>query len=219
MGVLPLTYTRPKHMPKESISEASMVSDSESGNNLTNSDGSVKSGKSGSSNGIPESLNFDRIINGGTCPPMTVRDFMNYLIYIEHSAENLQFFLWYRDYVKRFEAASAADKALAPEWTQAMQDDIVHKIRKDNADKMRSEPQAAAIFKGSDFDKNAQDVTPPPRAATGSNPFGSRPRTGTTATDKDSMHTTSVVPSTMASSYKSQAADAFHSAGAKQPCK
>merc|ERR1712000_103099 len=28
MGVLPLTYTRPKHMPKESISEASMVSDS-----------------------------------------------------------------------------------------------------------------------------------------------------------------------------------------------
>merc|ERR1712169_125664 len=103
MGVLPLTYTRPKHMPKESISEASMVSDSESGNNLTNSDGSVKSGKSGSSNGIPESLNFDRIINGGTCPPMTVRDFMNYLIYIEHSAENLQFFLWYRDSAKGFD--------------------------------------------------------------------------------------------------------------------
>lgn len=68
MGLLPLTYTRPKHMPKESISEASMVSDSESGNNITNSDGSVKSGKSGSSNGIPESLTFDRIINGGTCP-------------------------------------------------------------------------------------------------------------------------------------------------------
>lgn len=25
--------------------------------------------------------------------PMTVRDFMNYLVYVEHAAENLQFFL------------------------------------------------------------------------------------------------------------------------------
>lgn len=151
---------------------------------------------------------------------MTIRDFMNYLIYIEHAAENLQFFLWYKDYVKRFEAASATEKALAPEWTQAMQDDVVTKIRKAHVDKMKSEPQAAAIFKGSDFDKNARDVVPPPKASTyDSTPFHGRPRTGTTATDKDSTYPSSAAPSTFAPSYKSQAADAFHSAGAKQPCK
>lgn len=147
---------------------------------------------------------------------MTVRDFMNYLIYIEHSAENLQFFLWYQDYLKRFETASAADKALAPGWTQAMQDDAVTKIRKDHADKMKSEPQAAAIFKGSDFDKNANGTAP---QNTGSNPFQTRARTDTSATDQGSMGAGSFVPSTVASSYKSQAADAFHSVGAKQPCK
>lgn len=151
---------------------------------------------------------------------MTVRDFMNYLVYIEHSAENLQFFLWYEDYLKRFETVSETEKALAPEWTQAMQDDIVTKIRKDNVDKMRSEPQAAAIFKGSDFDKHAHDVVAPAKVnINGPSPFQTRPRTGTSATDTDSMYTTSVVASTFASSYKSQAANAFHSAGVKQPCK
>lgn len=68
MGLLPLTYTRPKHTPKESISVASMVSDSDSGKDAHTSDGSVKSGRSGGSNGIPDSLTFDRIMNGGTCP-------------------------------------------------------------------------------------------------------------------------------------------------------
>ena len=33
---------------------------------------------------------------------MTIRDFMNYLKYIEHAAENLQFFLWFHDYNTRF---------------------------------------------------------------------------------------------------------------------
>lgn len=45
-----------------------MVSDSDSGKGEPNSDGSVKSGRSGGSNGIPDSLTFDRIMNGGTCP-------------------------------------------------------------------------------------------------------------------------------------------------------
>ena len=42
---------------------------------------------------------------------------MNYLKYIELSAENLQFFLWYRDYVSRFDGLPANEKALSPEWT------------------------------------------------------------------------------------------------------
>ena len=49
--------------------------------------------------------------------PCTVRDFMNYLKYIEHGAENLQFFLWYRDYCTRWECLPASEQALAPVWT------------------------------------------------------------------------------------------------------
>lgn len=41
---------------------------------------------------------------------------MNYLKYIELSAENLQFYLWLRDYTKRFEQLSEYEKALSPEW-------------------------------------------------------------------------------------------------------
>ena len=41
---------------------------------------------------------------------------MNYLKYIELSAENLQFYLWLQDYTKRFEQLSEHEKALSPEW-------------------------------------------------------------------------------------------------------
>lgn len=58
MGV-PLTYTRPKHVDTQSLAS---VAESKTGD-------SVHSGTSGySGNGIPESLAFDNIINGGTCP-------------------------------------------------------------------------------------------------------------------------------------------------------
>lgn len=41
---------------------------------------------------------------------------MDYLVYIEHNAENLQFFLWYRDYERRFNALPEMERALSPEW-------------------------------------------------------------------------------------------------------
>ena len=39
---------------------------------------------------------------------------MDYLVYIAHDAENLQFYLWYRDYVKRFNRLRENEKALSP---------------------------------------------------------------------------------------------------------
>lgn len=138
---------------------------------------------------------------------------MNYLIYIEHSAENLQFFLWYKDYAKRFAQADTADIALSPEWTQTMEDDAIAKIRKDNAEKMRAEPAIAAeMFKGTDFEKGAID-------AHSGNPFTTPPRTPRGADDKDSIHTDPSMPPSLAQTYKSQASEAFYSAGAKTPCK
>jgi hypothetical protein len=35
-------------------------------------------------------------------------------MYIEHSAENLQFYLWYRDYVRRWDTLPAGQRALSP---------------------------------------------------------------------------------------------------------
>lgn len=58
MGV-PLTYTRPKHVDAQSLSS---VAESKTGD-------SVHSDTSGySASGIPDSLAFDSIVNGGTCP-------------------------------------------------------------------------------------------------------------------------------------------------------
>jgi hypothetical protein len=41
---------------------------------------------------------------------------MDYLVYVEHNAENLQFYLWYKDYVRRFDTLSEGEKVLSPEW-------------------------------------------------------------------------------------------------------
>jgi len=41
---------------------------------------------------------------------------MDYLVYIEFSAENLQFYLWFKDYVRRFETLPEKEKALSPEF-------------------------------------------------------------------------------------------------------
>jgi len=37
-------------------------------------------------------------------------------MYVAHDAEPLQFYLWYLDYCKRFDALPADAKALSPEW-------------------------------------------------------------------------------------------------------
>ncbi|KKZ59882.1 hypothetical protein EMCG_05268 [[Emmonsia] crescens] len=64
-----------------------------------------------------EGLSFEMVIGGCTCPPCTLRDFMTYLIYVERNAENLQFFLWYRDYTRRFALIAESHGQLSPEWT------------------------------------------------------------------------------------------------------
>lgn len=144
---------------------------------------------------------------------MTVRDFMNYLIYVEHSAENLQFWLWYKDYCHRFETAATADTGLAPVWTQPMQDNVVARIRKDYAEKRKPEPPAAKIFQGTDFEKPAAEPN-------GSNPFNTPPRTPYKhSEDHGSVHTAQgSMPSSGQLTHVSHAADAFAAAGAKQPC-
>ncbi|KAI1772734.1 hypothetical protein F4818DRAFT_425373 [Hypoxylon cercidicola] len=201
MRLLPLSYRRPEYVDKEQFQQSNSFL-SEEGSEV-----SLKSGRSKSSNGIPDALTFDRIMSGGTCPPCTIRDFMNYLLYIEHAAENLQFFLWYRDYVERFNDANTADTEVSPEWTQAMENETVAKIQKDAIEKMKGRPKiATAIFKGTDFEKGAADVVVENR-----NLFSTPPSTPSV---KD---TPSLLSDPQATSFRTPIQDVFSAAGTTQP--
>ena len=54
--------------------------------------------------------------------PCSLNDFMDYLLYVEHTAENLQFFLWYSDYIERWSKLLPRQKRLSPAW-----DPVEHK--------------------------------------------------------------------------------------------
>ncbi|KAM7199131.1 hypothetical protein V8F33_004606 [Rhypophila sp. PSN 637] len=47
---------------------------------------------------IPSRLRLDRILENRTCSPMSLYDFYMYLKHIEFSAENLEFYMWYKNY-------------------------------------------------------------------------------------------------------------------------
>ncbi|KAL2265534.1 hypothetical protein VTJ83DRAFT_6634 [Remersonia thermophila] len=65
---------------------------------------------------IPPELSFEEVIKNRAAPPCSLNDFMDYLLYVEHNAENLQFFLWYWDYVQRWSTLLPRQKALSPPW-------------------------------------------------------------------------------------------------------
>ncbi len=44
---------------------------------------------------------------------------MDYLVYVSHDAENLQFYLWLQDYTKRFYATPRPEQVLSPPWFDA----------------------------------------------------------------------------------------------------
>ena len=138
---------------------------------------------------------------------------MNYLIYIERSAENLQFFLWHRDYVQRFKEAKTSDIALAPEWTQAMEEETAARIQKEHTDKIRKDIKtpAIAIFKGTDFEKTPS--APPQTVVVDRDPFSTPP-----GTPDQRDQSTDFAADANQSSYRSQATDAFLAAGVKAPC-
>lgn len=46
------------------------------------------------STAIPARLTLERVLENKTCSPMSLHDFYLYLKYMEHSAENLEFWLW-----------------------------------------------------------------------------------------------------------------------------
>jgi hypothetical protein len=152
---------------------------------------------------------------------------MNYVTYIEHSAENLQFYLWYRDYAKRFAEAKTSDIGLAPVWTQAQHDAALQTAQiAATTQKRVVKPEASEIFQGSDFEKVPKVTT-----TESMDPFVTPPRTPAEVlslnaaarswdssnglSEQGSLHTTA---NSNAEPYRQQAGEAFTAAGLKQPC-
>lgn len=141
---------------------------------------------------------------------------MDFLKYIEHDAENLQFFLWYKDYIKRFFQLPELEQKLAPEWTAEQASAEKKAIEQEKPKKLPAD--AAAVLKGTDFE--------PPKPViqeNGHNPFNTPPRTPS-ANDRESVAPSTVGwsenGSTMgsgATDHTKKTAQAFDEVDALQP--
>ncbi len=63
MGLLPLTYKRPSY-----VSDKDRAGRESRASSLAEEKSSLRSGKSGASSGIPNTITFDKLMGGVTCP-------------------------------------------------------------------------------------------------------------------------------------------------------
>nr|POE79488.1 hypothetical protein CFP56_07553 [Quercus suber] len=134
---------------------------------------------------------------------------MNYLRYIEHSAENLQFYLWYQDYTARWSKLSDSERALSPAWKQAYSDS--DPTGQTSSRPKRVNPQIAAILKDTDFAEN--------NTKSQSNPFEtpSKPSSDVVSEYRSSMGDDKTLATSVA--HEMVAEQAFEDAGMKwKPC-
>lgn len=145
---------------------------------------------------------------------------MNYLKYIEYDAENLQFYLWYKDYCKRFDALSETEKALSPEWTAAQAE--AEATAGQGVRRKKVSPDVAAVLEGTDF----ADGSAKPFDTEKRDPFNDPSRTPS-SDDKREMMSSDYGSSfgddntlTGSTPYSKKADEAFEEAGMKwKPCK
>ena len=147
---------------------------------------------------------------------------MNYLIYIEHCAENLQFYLWYRDYLKRFDELPSNERGLAPEWSAEQAEMDAQAIQGTPGSKQKMSAETAALFKGTDFAPPIASVV-----EVRGNPFSTPPRTPNGEPRRDSVapserawsENCSTLVSNPGKSFQTTSAGAFQGADLKwQPC-
>ena len=147
---------------------------------------------------------------------------MNYLVYIEHSAENLQFYLWYRDYLKRFNELPSNERALAPEWSAEQAEMDAQATPGIPGPKHQISAETAAVFKGTDFAPPIASVV-----EVKGNPFSTPPRTPNGEKYRESVAPSerawsdkcSTLVSNTDRSFQTKTAGAFQGADLKwQPC-
>lgn len=145
---------------------------------------------------------------------------MNYLKYIEHAAENLQFFLWFQDYSARFNNLAEGERALSPDWTREQVDAEAASAAQQTRTK-QANVEANAILQGTSFDDGSSATA---QVNERGDPFHTPPATsfdesrGGVTSDYGSTITGD---DTLVSSAKARgiASQAFGDAGMKwQPC-
>ena len=143
---------------------------------------------------------------------------MNYLKYIEYSAENLQFYLWYKDYSARFDQLPASEKVLAPEWTRAKAEAEAAGNTSTTKVSKQSNAQVNEVLKDTDFADGK-----PKNMIESADPFGTPDKTPSLEVKRDGLseYGSSTCEKTTASSatHRSMADNAFDEAGMKwKPC-
>ena len=146
---------------------------------------------------------------------------MNYLIYIERSAENLQFFLWHRDYCQRFSQLPANEQVLSPEWTVEKAEADANAMPTAAGNKKMS-PEVTEVFKGTDFAQTKATISefnPAP------NPFHTPPQTpddrsGVTPSESGWGNDVSTLQGSRKANFVEKANVAYEAADVRvQPCK
>ena len=142
---------------------------------------------------------------------------MNYLRYIEYSAENLQFYLWYKDYTARFDKLPATEKNLAPEWTRAKAEAEAAGNTSTTKVSKQSNVHVTDILKDTDFADGK------PNGMSGADPFDTPDKTPSLEEKRDGLseYGSSSGDKTTGSSaaHASVADSAFDEAGLKwKPC-
>jgi hypothetical protein len=114
---------------------------------------------------------------------------MDYLFYVEHNAESLQFFLWYCDYVQRWSNLLPRQKALSPIWDPENASEPASKFIRYSHKRERSDKMKKIIsIMEMDQQRHALDETTEgqSRESRSSSNF-SRPRTSTSSSSASIM--------------------------------
>jgi hypothetical protein len=134
--------------------------------------------------------------------------------------ENLQFFLWYKDYEKRFNDTPNSETTLAPEWSEAHAEDERRNYREKLKQPSSTKGDVKEVFKGTDFEDKPKTVDPSNADATPfdnpSNVTSMDDRRGT-VTSEDGTYAPTVGMSSLASNHTHTTAEAFEEAGMSQP--
>jgi hypothetical protein len=218
--VYSLTYRRPDYVPHGRQASTDSVQSAKTERSHPSEGSGQSLRRVPTPPGIPEALSFDKVIDGACCPPCTKRDFLNYLKYIERAPENLQFFLWYKDYQNRFDELPASEKALAPEWTESH---VENERKAYRAELKKRHPNHAAeeLLKETAFNEKTIEVERadsfPFNDARETTSRGSETGPGATSSfDDSSLHPTMGTKSVM-SGHTQKTESAFEDAGLTQP--
>ncbi|KAE9373704.1 hypothetical protein N431DRAFT_374315 [Stipitochalara longipes BDJ] len=89
---------------------------------------------------VPTKLSLDRILRNKPCSPMSLYDFYMYLKYIEHSSENLEFYVWFKNYENgRLTAFPDLPRAVTPLDGKSFTDSEKSLAKPGNEEKFSSE--------------------------------------------------------------------------------